>query len=155
MGATTGGANWAGATAPETWGMGRACAVAASVNALRSMRPESSLFGALGAGTLGRDEDDPDVRALSEKSTELSFRAPDEAVAGAAKPRAAAGEGAAELVAKSRSLPAVEMPLKRSAPLRCGGCGNGSSNGAVDMAAAVFESTIDAALWIALTTSST
>lgn len=84
------------------------------------MSPESSLLLTLGAGTLGRDDVEPEVSALREKSTEDSLRAPVEAVAAAA-PK---GLAAAALVASSCSLPADLMAPNKSALGRaCGKAG--------------------------------
>ena len=53
-----------------------ATASAEAVNALRSIKPESSLAAACGGGTLGFELDAPDVSALKENSTDDSLRAP-------------------------------------------------------------------------------
>src|SRR5690606_9792323 len=112
----SGGARVSGAVAPSGGASGATAGTAAvaalafaslftaaAVSAFRSMRPESSLTAPRAAGRVeGRCAWAAEVSALSEKSTEDSFRDPvDDGCSGA-------------LVATSSSAPARLMPPKRS-----------------------------------------
>src|SRR5260221_1966772 len=98
---------------PSTRGLGGGMLPAAEVNALRSIRPESSALASdaddvellAGEAPIGPEA----VRALKENRTDDSFRAPVATVAAAA---AAVGCGA--LVMTSSSLPALSIPPSRS-----------------------------------------
>ncbi len=121
-GDTPSGITAAGATGADTASL----LAAASFRAFRSISPESSpprAGGGIDAVAIGDEVDDEEVRALSEKSTEDSLRAP---VVAAADGTAGSCASWGALVVTSSSLPAAAIPPNKS-PAPCAGAAAGAA----------------------------